>query len=797
MSDELVHRGPTALYSDSDAGWAEPGVGVPITPTSPLERPVAALRRYKWLALAVVLLAIGGGVAATRFVTPQYEVRAAILISSDSPMEDRSGPIRSSGLLSSDDWTQLLKSGSVTDAVVRRLRLYLRPADYAHDNVLFSDFALAEQFVPGQYELVVDQTNKRWSLVALSGGNAVDAGTQADSVGRRQGFRWLPPAWLFNSTGTRKVRFTVSTPREVSARLVTRLGTQRQAESNFLRLTLQDANPQLAAAILNTWAREYVSVAASLKRRKLVDFTGTLEDQLRTAKTGLDAAEIQLSSFRVNTITQPSEGGPIAAGVQETRDPVIKNYFDKKIEYDDIKHDVGLLQSLVAAGRDSIPNEALQQVRAVATSAPVSLDLRAAMTELRTAEGNLATARVGYTDEHPVVKNLAGQVKTLKRDRIPQLARALLAVLRARASDDSVRIAGASTNLQQIPQRTIEEERLRRLRDIASTLYTNLQNRYSEAQLAEASASPDVRVLDSAVAPLLPTKNTTPGLILISVVAGLAAALGLVIVLDKVDPRLRYLSQVSSDLGLSVAGTIPAFPKGGMRAPSTENTFQLIESFRSLRMHVMQGIEHGSVAVAVSSPSPGEGKSLISANLAMSFAEAGFRTILVDGDTRRGALQEMFDIPQSPGLTDFLAGAATLSQAIRPTTQDSLQVMPCGTRMSRSPELLTTSQLPRLVAELRQLFEVVIVDTPPLAAGTDGYSLAASTGALLLVLRVGQTQRRMAAEKLRLVERLPIAVLGAVLNGVQLHGEYSYYSYLPDYEAHDEPTASPLVRSSS
>ena len=795
MSDDLVPTGPSpyAVTAPQD-GWQDSRSGMAVLTPSPLERPRAALRRYKWLALAIVLVAIGGGLAATRFVSPQYEVRATILIASEGPMQERSGPIRSSGLLTADDWTQLLKSGTVTDAVVRELHLYLQPADEAHDRALFERFTLADHFTPGNYELVIDQTRKRWSLVAMPSRVTVDSGGPTDSVGRRQGFVWFPPDWVFNSTGTRKVRFTVATPREVSARLIARLGTQRQPESNFLRLSLQDTDPQMAASILNTWVREYVSVAAALKKRKLVDFTGTLDEQLQTAKRSLDAAEIQLSSFRVNTITQPSEGGPIAAGVQETRDPVIKSYFDKKIEYDDIKHDVALLQALVASGRDSIPNEALLQVRSIASGSASGQDLRTAMTDLRAAEANLATARVGYTDEHPIVKNLAAQVRTLRRDRIPQLARALLVSITSRARDDSARIAGASVNLQRIPQRTIEEERLRRLRDISSSLYTNLQNRFSEARLAEASASPDVRVLDSAIAPLAPTKNTVPGIILIAILGGLGIAAGVAILLDQVDPKLRYLSQVSSELGLPVVATIPNFPRKGVNVNSPEQTYQLVESFRALRMNVMHASTQPSLAVAISSPSPGEGKSLIAANLAMSFAEAGFRTILVDGDTRRGALQEMFELPAAPGLTDHLAGSATLDEVIRPTGEDTLFVMPCGTRMRRSPELLTTSRLPTLVAELQGRFDVVLFDTPPLAAGIDGYSIASSTGALLLVLRLGQTKRRMASEKLRMVERLPIDFVGAVLNGVQLDGEFAYYSYAAGYEAHDEPEDSRVVR---
>jgi len=759
---------------------------LPALATSPLERPVAAVRRYKWLIAAVVMLAVAGGFLATRLVTPLYEVRASIMIASESPMENRSGPIRSTGLLTSDDWTQLLKSFTISDAVVRRLSLYLQPDDYAKDAGLFAGFTLADRFVPGRYDLALDRTSKRWTLSVKPSGMVADSGAMGDPVGRATGFLWILPPEAFDGVATRTVKFTVVPPRDVAVKLVSRLGTQRQSQSNFLLLTLQDSDPKLAALIMNTWLREFVSVAATLKKRKLVQFGETLEGQLRTAKRSLDSAEIQLSSFRVNTITQPSEGGPIAAGTQETRDPVIRSYFDKKIEYDDIKHDIRLLQRLIATSKDSVSGEELLQIRSVASNSAAGQALRTAMTDYHTAESNLTVARVGYTDEHPIVKDLTAQVTNLRRVQVPQRAAELLASLRTRAMDDSIRIAGASENLQRIPQRTIEEERLRRVRDITSGLYTNLQNRYSEAQLAEASATPDVSMLDTAIAPSIPTNNTAPRILFMAIVGGLGAALGLAVLLDRLDGRLRYPDQVGADLGLPIAGTVPRIPKTGVDRNSPEQAYQLVESFRSLRMSVMHSSDGRSVSLAISSPSPGEGKSLVAANLALSFADAGLRTALVDGDTRRGALHEIFGLQSTPGLTDYLAGAASLSEVVQATNQSSLTMIPCGTRKRRSPELLTSSRLPALVAELRAIHDVVIIDTPPLAAGIDAYSIAAATGGLLVVLRVGQTTRRMAAEKLRLFERLPVDIIGAVLNGIHLAGEYAYYSYVPGYEAEDE-----------
>ncbi|MGH7620416.1 MAG: polysaccharide biosynthesis tyrosine autokinase, partial [Gemmatimonadaceae bacterium] len=776
--------------------WQEQRPPGPSLGRSPIERPVAALRRYKWLMLAVVVIAAAGGVAATRFVAPQFEVRASVMLTTDNGAAQRDGPIRSPGLLNPDDWGQLLRSFTISDAVVRQLRLYVHP-NSSDDAELFNTFVLGDGGTVGGYELVIHKSTHRWTLVSSGTGTAADSGAAADSVGRRVGFQWTLPAWAFNGVGDRKVKFTVATPRETAVQIISRLNTSRQKESNFLNISLQDSDPKLAANIVNTWLREFVSVAASLKRRKLIDFSHTLEGQLATAKASLDSAEVNLAHFRVTTITQPSEGVAIASGLTETRDPVMADFFQRKISYEDVKHDIRQLQDLLSSiQHDSVPDEALLDIRNVASQAS-GTGLRAAIADYRATEATLAVQRQQLQEEHPTIKALVAKANTLKKVTIPQYANDILTTLRLRQQDDSARIVAQEGNLQKIPERTIEEERLRGLRDAAAALHTSLQNRFAEAQLSQASATPDISVLDTAIAPLAPTKNTAPRIILFALAGGIGLAVALAIALDRFDSKLRYPEQATDELGLPISGAIPRFPKGGLDANSPEETFQLVESFRSLRLNVAQVAANGRLSVAISSPSPAEGKSLIAANLAISFADSGLRTVLIDGDTRRGALHEMFGLVASPGLTDYLAGTATLTDVSLATSQPSLTLIPCGVRRRRSPELLTSPRLGQLIDELRANYDVVIFDTPPLAAGIDGYAIASATGNLLVVLRIGSTARRLAAEKIRLFERLPVSIVGGVLNGIQASEGYGYYGYVPGYEAREEEEESTEVASST
>src|SRR5262249_34829439 len=269
-------------------------------------------------------------------------------------------------------------------------------------------------------------------------------------------------------------------------------------------------------------------------------------------------AEVALSTFRVTTITQPGEGNAIAAGLKQTEDPVMKEYFAKTIEYENVKHDIRLLQTLTASvAKDSVPSDALLQIQSVASASATTQALREALATYHKAEADLAASRVVFQDEHPEIRKLLEQTRTLKKETIPSLATDLLTILRTKANDDSIRIASAGQNLQKIPLRTIEEERLTRNRDVAATLHKELQNRYAEAQLAEAAATPDISQLDTAIAPFNPTKNTAPTVILGSIVVGIGVALALAILLDRFDGRLRYADQATDDLGLAIAGAVP------------------------------------------------------------------------------------------------------------------------------------------------------------------------------------------------------------------------------------------------
>jgi succinoglycan biosynthesis transport protein ExoP len=792
-----VNGRDAAVDSYDAAAPAEWGGGqdAPPPPKGPkLGRYLAAVNRFKWLIVLFALIGAVGGYAATKFISPAYEVSANIILEMQTGAgsgNDR-GPIQAPELLRAAGWQDLLRSYAIADPVVIDLGLFVDPADAA-DSTLFRSFRVNQgRLRPGTYLLAIQ--GQQYTL-SLQPGAMLERGNLSDSIGRSVGFQWQPGVQAF--AGKKEVEFSVQTPREASRGLIRRLGMSITEGSPYLSLSFTDDNPQQAAKTLNAWVERFVTVATALKKKSVTEYAVILEGQRDYAAGALSDAEAALSSFRTSVVTLPNERQTLAPGIDITTNPVIEGFFNQKSLAASIQRDRETLERVFAQGRQSgsIQMEAVFSVPSV-NSDPAAENLRSALKEQSEREVKLRQAREIATDELPVVKNALAALNTVRTVTVPSAMEAYLQQLRLREQQLKSIIAAGSRDLQGIPARTIEEKRREREVEVSAQMYQSLDLKAQEAKLAEAATIPDVSVLDSAVAPLKPTRNTAPVIILGAIGAALGLAIVLAILLDQTDKRFRYPEQATDDLGLFVLGVVPNVENKSRRR-AADQAAQVVEAFRSIRMNVRYAADPGRpLMMTITSPGPNDGKSLIASNLALSFAEAGSHTLLIDGDIRRGELATTFGTPQRPGLVEYLDGTALIAEVLHPaTSHPNLTLMPAGARRRRAPELLATPRLNQLLNQMASEYDVVIVDSPPLGAGFDAYALSTATGNMALVMRAGVTDRKMAAAKMAIVDTLPVRVMGTILNGIKLTGVYQYYSYYQDYAAHDEEPPVRMVES--
>ncbi|MGV3707210.1 MAG: polysaccharide biosynthesis tyrosine autokinase, partial [Gemmatimonas sp.] len=762
-----------------------------------VQRYVSALGRFKWLILLFGVLGGAGGYVATQFVDPSYEVESNITMDLGSNVgTTQGGAFQDNASLDESSWINLLRSYSVVDPVVMKQKLYLELANES-DSVVFRDFNVSPVLIGGDYTLKVDGRN--WRLL-INSSIPVDTGVVGDSIGLNRGFLWEPTESQLSRVSS--LSFTVLTPREASRKLNDNLLTQMgQGKQAFLNLKLTGSNSQKLASTLNAWTEQFQAEAFAMKKIRVTYMAKLLDGQREYARVALSQAEQDLQNFRVRTITEPNERVQQNFGERAISQPtVVNDFLMMNATRDNLARDRANLERLLQTARDNKSELSAVEVLSVSSinTDPAAQTLKQKLVEQDQRDLALRTLLQTRTEKQEQVIIARASLDSLRYTMVPNELASYIEQLKLKEATLSKQIDVNAASLQDIPRRTIQEMQLTRKQSEAEKLFTTLDVATHNAMLNEMSTVPDIAVKDTAIPPTFPSSNTAPVLIFGAIAAALALGIALAVLLDQTDKRFRYPEQATGDLGLYILGVVPVI--GGKGRRGAEQAAQVVETFRSIRMNVRYATEPGrTLTLTITSPGPNDGKSLISSNLALSFAESGARTLLIDGDIRRGELSKTFGTPAKPGLVEYLDGTALVDEVLLPTaSHPNLTIMPGGARRRRAPELLATPKLPQLIAQLSREYDVIIVDSPPLGAGFDAFALATATTNMAVVLRAGITDRKLAKAKLSTVDQLPIRVIGTVLNSIKLTGSYQYYSYYQDYAAEDEePVSAPRIASRS
>jgi tyrosine-protein kinase Etk/Wzc len=440
--------------------------------------------------------------------------------------------------------------------------------------------------------------------------------------------------------------------------------------------------------------------------------------------------------------------------------------------------------------------EILARFKEVEVPSGVALSLEQRLAALEAKRADLLRI---YTPLHPDVKNIGEQIRQAKKQ------------------------------LKTLPQKELEYSRLTREVEINSKLYRELKDKLAAARIAEAEKISDVHLISRAVIPAAPISPNKTLNYLLGAMIGLMLGFSGAFLSEQLDTSIGTIEDVESFLELPALGVIPYLKtkgeerqslmrrlwprqsKGEERVRRLKNQLLIhyssssptFEAYRMLKTNILTEFKNkpGPKTLLFSSSGPEEGKSITAANLSIVMAQGGLRTLLIDADMRRSVVHKIFGFSKKePGLCEILQKTATSEGAIRMLTDmllgeigfdevlkipglDNLHILTAGSSPSIPTELLSSSEMDSLLAELKTKFDIILLDSPPVLAVADSLIMAPKADGVILVYRVGRTARSvLSRSKMQLIES-GAEIKGVVLNNIspQMEMRYGYYYHYKYY----------------
>jgi capsular exopolysaccharide synthesis family protein len=568
-------------------------------------------------------------------------------------------------------------------------------------------------------------------------------------------------------------------------------------DANVLMISYSGPDSQLVRDIPNAVAHAFV------RRRMELDRGGALQrmEYLRRQRATL-AADVADAEAAMQAYLQ-KQG---IAGVQEQQTAVSQEAFSLETnkrelvgKRDDIARALAPLHNPdTLKGRDDFLQKLLttEAFEKSGISGEEVTHYKALMQQ-RT---DLLTRRVPTSRD---VVELDRQIQ-LSADEIRRNTESYLANLDQQIAALQPRIDSTDAELRRLPEQAIAYAKLERNRRIVEEMITLVEGQLKDAEIAAAVTDSTATVLDEAVAPAPQGGSSTTLIYAVGVFSGLLVGVIVAFMRDWLDTTVRTEQDLANIVGVAVVGTIPNLqqqarsvgyrlpsPKGGDESPTTGREYQTpaAEAYRTLRTNLNYLTPpRPPHVIVITSALPGDGKTTTAVNLAVTLAHQGQRVILIDAETRRGTVHDMFGIPPAPGFFDLMYGQASPGECIRRVEMEgggTIDVLPLGSAPSVNPaDLLVAGRLQPLFERLRPQYDYVLIDTPPLNLFTDGALIGAHADALLLVARADKTDRdelRYAVQQLRNVN---VTLAGTILNDVEFRRSSRYrmgYGYYYDY----------------
>jgi capsular exopolysaccharide synthesis family protein len=573
------------------------------------------------------------------------------------------------------------------------------------------------------------------------------------------------------------------TTRTINA-FLSRLSISYKVNSRLVDIVFEAGDPKLAATVANTMARIYATQNVELRVNPFVETADLFDVRLEEQRRRVEESELALQQYmekndvatvdsRQSIVTQKLTA--ITAALTEATAERMR----RQIRY----------EQLEAIKGDPV---ALETTPLVAGS-PVVQSLKS---ELAAMQLKLAEFSQRYGELHPEVVRTRTGIETTRA----RLASEIATVVESARTDyqagvdrerrlesqlESLRGAELAEHRNGITYRALE-------RDAATNraILETLLKRARETKISGELTPTNVQVVDVAEVPLAPIRPQKRVVLVLAAVFGVLSSVGCAFALEFGRDRIRSVDEIRTGLGLRSLGMVPL----EANAPSADNhtSQEFSESIRTVRSNVLSLVAKDAMpsSLLVTSSNPGEGKTTVACSLASAVADVtrlseangtGMvpRVLIVDADLRAPRVHSVLGVPQGPGLAELIDGTVPLVEAVRPCKVPGLCVLPAGMAKANAADVLGSLAFRKVLRSLNQLFDIVVIDSPPVLAVSDAAVIAREGPPVLMVIGADKTGLRSARAALDQIMGPETKILGAVLNRVTVQ-QHPYY-YHPYY----------------
>jgi capsular exopolysaccharide synthesis family protein len=565
----------------------------------------------------------------------------------------------------------------------------------------------------------------------------------------------------------------------------------RESESRVGIISIKMSDAELASLVANEMADAYVDYTEEVQSSGLNKMTEWFDSYVKDKRKDLEAAQKKLQEFkRKNNILSFS---------YEDRQNLTASSMKKVNE-----------QLLTVREKLASKEALLDQIREIETSdanqkAIADMVDNQSLTKLFEREAKLeqelSQLKTRYLDNHPEVQATSAELETVREnidaevERIKSSVENNVQVLRKNKTSLEKELSTLKEKIFRLNELGVQYTQLSDRVDNLKELYDTVLQRSSELDINSLYEQNDIEVLEHARAPETPTSPSLPMNLAAGLLAGIVLGGGTITLIEGLDDTIRSEADVEEFTDKPILAMLPRLKPGVLRGlqeigESAADTIthtapksSFAEGIKTLRTNLtFMAPDDPPTTMLVTSPGPGEGKTLASTNTAIAMAQSGLDTLLVDTDLRKPRIHRALNLSKDPGMSGAIKGDYEVKDVTAETQIENLDVLTSGEVPPNPSELLHSERFGEIVETLRKEYDRVIFDSPPLAAVSDALILSQSVDGVLLILEFGKTRRGTFKRSLEQLHGIGAPLLGCVINEIDIdktgYGyDYSYYRY--------------------